>query len=657
MPEGEHGNSSEGKSEAEAQRDTERRNEEIQRAAERIIAEHTAALTEAGIRELVNQATEGVQTLTDAALTATGEALVTSLATVIPQPAASFIVDTAVSAASEVMRSLRGDVAEVIASGGEEQNRNANTELAGQVFGAAIAFVATGGTVSVPILIGLAISIAQSQARPNNLNALPPLTAGPTGEGIEAFKTVFLAWHNLPEEVWWKSFSDYVVLCSYLTLRDQIVQLQTIMAISPIVPVYWDSEKDRYAIISSLIDFYEKSSTTHVAQVYLEVTNMRYIDFQGNEKPLPRAEAANLLVYAMGKIMLTSIHTGFPIKRSAMMSLTAARAKLTSNNEKEENAGKGRLNFVDSLRSAATQFGNIKDSSEALDKVMNLLDGSVFVEAGEKVLEETLSLFSQLPKIVSLAMDDAERQMVQALHELVSFLQEALNSLQEGVSEQAADRDAKTQLTCRVLQMATGVNVAMSSSPSTMSVTVALGAVQQVKAQSNQKAAVDGDASNDEGYAAFMDLILSWQYSSEESWWKDYSEFIMQNDDITLRDQIIMLETVKFISPVVEDQVSWDSEEDLYSMISDLVAFYEQSSTAHIAQLYLQAPALQYKHFPLPRVEAAGILALVLAKIMMIAKESNNAPVKRASISSALMLGGSQDKVLLKNLRGAVCFY
>lgn len=136
-----------------------------------------------------------------------------------------------------------------------------------------------------------------------------------TDPGFNALKTLLKAWQKVPEEVWWQTFADFIRKNRYFTIHDHIVMLQTIMFMSPPIPVEWDSNADRWAIASILVTFYQQSSTTDIADIYLEVIKHRYQD-----APLTRATAANLLVFALGKILLDAKTAGEPIKRGAVVS-------------------------------------------------------------------------------------------------------------------------------------------------------------------------------------------------------------------------------------------------------------------------------------------------------------------------------------------------
>lgn len=248
---------------------------------------------------------------------------------VVPAPVLTFVAEAAEQIPPEMRESfdfvndmlnpsVERDVDPVVV----EETRNSDLRLLTRVTGLTTAVgtvISTGGAaIPIAVAIGAAYEVYR-ELNPNEPPAPPmffvttkanPRVVVRSDASYEAFKTLLVTWQRLPDTTWWPTFASFIRENTYFTIYDHVVMLQTVMFLSPVVPVVWTSHLERWEIVEKIVSFYHLPTTVDISELYTFVLTLQYQD-----APLPRATAANLLVFALGKILLDANRAQVPIKR------------------------------------------------------------------------------------------------------------------------------------------------------------------------------------------------------------------------------------------------------------------------------------------------------------------------------------------------------
>lgn len=121
----------------------------------------------------------------------------------------------------------------------------------------------------------------------------------------EKLLKILSTWQDMRDADWWKLLSDYLRANADWTINDHMVFLQFTMSLSPMTPFVWNTYKDQLGLVNKLIDFYKKDGV-YISDIYQEITKKEYY-YQ--DAALPRATAANVLLLALGGILVNKIPT------------------------------------------------------------------------------------------------------------------------------------------------------------------------------------------------------------------------------------------------------------------------------------------------------------------------------------------------------------
>ena len=218
---------------------------------------------------------------------------------------------------------------------------------------------------------------------------------------MDSIRKILKSWQDIPEHDFWKIFSGYIKDSNDLTISDQTVFLQIIMQLSPIRPMLWDSNQDRLNIVGELVEFY-KNKASCISDIFLEIAQKTY---QG--QPLSRANAANLLILALGEILVLEL----PIKRPVPAKAQAAvvRAMVMTQGGGDHKAAFGEMLSIASTLSWAIPYAGpfVSAGIQLVTMIFGLGGGSAIdftpvFKALEKLQENLIHFFTDYTDHVQL---------------------------------------------------------------------------------------------------------------------------------------------------------------------------------------------------------------------------------------------------------------
>ncbi|MEV4110634.1 hypothetical protein [Nonomuraea sp. NPDC049695] len=165
-----------------------------------------------------------------------------------------------------------------------------------------IGLVAVGSSAAV--IMEYLIRLARKQSSDD----LPPIPQD-TKDKVEALAQ---AWNAQPDATYWNNFADYVDgPTGQLTAADQILFCNYTIQLSQSNGFFlWDSATDKADITDRLVKAYEDRSKT--SDMYRAAAKLTYHD-----KPLPRADTADLLRLALSWVFRTSF-TPDPLRDASL---------------------------------------------------------------------------------------------------------------------------------------------------------------------------------------------------------------------------------------------------------------------------------------------------------------------------------------------------